>query len=74
MANLLDLISKVMSILVFAFFIIGFYSSKLIMLEWITVFQLAFLSLLTMENLSPTFASLRFLSYSCGYSLSILPF
>jgi hypothetical protein len=74
MANTLSIIAMAMSISVIAFFILGFYSGKLIMLEWVTVFQLTFLSLLTLENLSPTFASLRFLSYSCGYSLSLLSF
>jgi hypothetical protein len=73
MAKIINIASMAVSILALAFFILGFYSGKLIALECITVFQLTFLSLLTIENISPTFASLQFLSYSCGYNLSLLP-
>lgn len=57
------------SCLALVLFILGYFSGKLIGLECITVFQLTFLSLLTFENLSPSFASLSLLSYSCGYNI-----
>lgn len=39
----------------------------------ITVFQLTYFSLLSLQNLNPTFSALRLLSFSCGYSLKLMP-
>jgi hypothetical protein len=55
-----------------ALFLLGYLSGKLIGLECVTVFQLTFLSLLTCENLSPSFYGLSYLAYSCGYKLKSL--
>lgn len=52
-------------------FILGFFKGKIIALELIAVFQLSYLSLLSLNRLSPVFYSLIGLSLSCGYTINI---
>jgi hypothetical protein len=50
-------------------FLLGYFSGKIIVLECVTVFQITYFSLITVENLSPAFYGLSYLKYSCGYNL-----
>ncbi len=52
-------------------FIIGFFTRMIIALELITIFQVAYLSLVTVERLSPTMHALRGLALSCGFALDL---
>lgn len=70
-AKLLEYLAMGSSVLALVLFLFGYFSGKLIGLECVTVFQLTFLSLLTFEDLSPSFGALSRLSYSCGYNLKV---
>ena len=53
-------------------FLLGYYAGKLIAIELIFMFQLTFFSLLTIQDLSPTFFELSKLTYSRGYSFKVM--
>ena len=57
------------SLLGLAMFLFGAFAGKLIGIELIAVFQVSFLSLTTLEDLSPSFESLSALGYSCGFAV-----
>ena len=59
-----------LSILSLIFFVIGFYSNKIIILECLFVFQIAFYSLICINELSPIQYSLTSLMYSTGVNHS----
>jgi len=69
---MVNIIALILTCLALLLFLLGYFSGKLVGLELITIFQLTFLSLLTIDNLSPTLNSLSFLSYSCGYNIHSL--
>jgi hypothetical protein len=52
-------------------FICGFFSRKIIALELITMFQVAYLSLVALERLPPIMHALRGLALSCGLALDL---
>lgn len=52
---------------------VGFFKGKIIALELIAVFQLSYLSLLSLNRLSPIFYSLIGLSLSFGYTINLFP-
>jgi hypothetical protein len=52
-------------------FICGFFSRKIIALEVITIFQVAYLSLVALDRLPPTMHALSGLALSCGFALDI---
>jgi hypothetical protein len=52
-------------------FIIGLFSRKIITLELVTIFQVAYLSLAALDRLSPPMHALRGLFLSCGFALNI---
>ena len=62
----------VASILSLLMFLMGLYKGKLIGLELVSVFQISYLSLITIENLTPMYSSFSYLSYSCGLSINLL--
>ena len=65
-------IVMVASILSLLMFLMGLYKGKLIGLELVSVFQISYLSLITIENLTPMYSSFSYLSYSCGLSINLL--
>jgi hypothetical protein len=71
MSSLLYNVAEALSGLVLLIFILGFWKGKVILLELVTIFQLSFLSLMSLNKLSPTFYSLSGLSLSCGYALNL---
>lgn len=52
-------------------FIIGLFSRKIITLEFVTIFQVAYLSLVALDRLSPTMHALRGLFLSYGFAIDI---
>lgn len=71
-SNTVGYIATALAALGVGLFILGYFSGKLVGLECVTVLQLSFLSLLTCEDLSPSFYGLSYLGYSCGYNLKTL--
>jgi hypothetical protein len=71
-SKIVDYIALALSSLAVLMFLLGYLSGKLVGLECVTVFQLAFFSLLTCDNLSPSFYGLSYLAYSCGYNINSL--
>jgi hypothetical protein len=63
------MLALVVTCLAILLFLLGYLSAKLVGLELITIFQITFLSLVTLENLSPALHSISFISYSCGYNI-----
>ena len=61
----------ILSGLALLIFILGFLKGKIIALELIAVFQLSYLSLLSLTRLSPMLYSLIGLSLSCGYTVNL---
>lgn len=55
----------------FLLFIIGLFNRKIITLELVTIFQVAYLSLVALDRLSPTAHALRGLSLSCGFAIDL---
>lgn len=68
-AALVKTLATAASLLALAMFLFGAFAGKLIGIELIAVFQISFLSLTTLENLSPSFESLSMLAYSCGFAV-----
>lgn len=73
LATVFEYVAAGASLLALGFFFMGLFSGKIIALEMLAVFQVTYFSLLSLENLRPTFSALRFLSFSCGFSLKVLP-
>ena len=69
---ILKYIILALTILSLLFFLLGYYSGKLISIELISVYQLTFFSLISTEKMSPGVAALRQLSYSTGYNFNLI--
>jgi len=61
-------LSMVAGILALIMVIMALFGGKLIGLEAAAVIQLTYLSLITTDNMSPTFMNLNGLGLSCGYN------
>ncbi|MCB0369344.1 MAG: hypothetical protein KDD45_07790 [Bdellovibrionales bacterium] len=68
MANIAKYLAMFLGVCSVIFFMIGLFGRRLICLECLAAIQVSFLSLLTLEDLSPSFSSLEFLRYSMGYN------
>lgn len=68
-AAMVKTVATAASLLGLVMFLFGAFAGKLIGIELIAVFQISFLSLTTLENLSPSFESLSALAYSCGFAV-----
>jgi hypothetical protein len=73
MAKIVKLVAWILSLLAFCVFVAGYLGGKLIGLEMMAVFQLAFISLISLNSMNPVLGALSKLSFSFGYN-KIVPF
>lgn len=71
MSKIIYIFSMILSILSLISFLIGYKTGKIIGLELVTIFQVTFLSLTGLSNISPSFSSLSGLSFSCGFNINL---
>lgn len=67
-AKIVKYLSLVCSVFAILLLLIGLFGGRLIGLECAAVIQLTFVSLISVENISPAFAELSGLAYSLGYN------
>lgn len=67
LAKAVNYISTAIGGLVLAVMLIGLFGRKLVGLETAAVIQIAYLSMISLDLMSPTFAALSVLGLSCGF-------